>query len=311
MAAGKPAKPLGVLRALGQSGDELVADGRRGRRDRRHAPNVTILFSMEFGAELRPDRDLKRFCDLAGPREAGQFREAALGLSMISRSPSRRPAARTLGSRRRGAESRCRRRTWRWPAGRRRRGRTRSPETPGAPRPARAGRRRARSPADGFVGAGPLAHRPFERPMTGAHQRGHHFREAFARWKRGEVAEMAAVLVAQFAPRFDECGAVLRDVGEVPVEAALGHAKATAQPVDLERLDALFGQDREAGLDPVVDRQPAVGVGLGPPHERQPTARDTAENNADATSDLSQEYDSQRWSGFLACRSHVLLQRDN
>ena len=51
-----------------------------------------------------------------------------------------------------------------------------------------------------------------------------------------------------------------------------------AQPVDFQRLDALFGQDREAGLDPVVDRQPAVRRGPGPRHERQPTARFTAEN---------------------------------
>jgi hypothetical protein len=56
----------------------------------------------------------------------------------------------------------------------------------------------------------------------------------------------------------------------------VGHFKATARPVDFQHLDALFGQDREAGLDPVVDRQPAVRRGPGPRHERQPTARDTA-----------------------------------
>jgi hypothetical protein len=66
--------------------------------------------------------------------------------------------------------------------------------------------------------------------------------------------------------------------GEVPVKAALGHFQTTAQPIDLQRLYALFGQDREAGLDPFVDRQPAVRGGPRPPHEPQPTARDTTKN---------------------------------
>jgi hypothetical protein len=102
--------------------------------------------------------------------------------------------------------------------------------------------------------------------------------ERFAWWKPGKLAEMAAVVVAQLAPRLHERGAVSRDVGEVPVEAALGYSQATAQRVDFERLHALFGQDREAGLDPVVNRQPAASLGSGPRHERQPTACETAEN---------------------------------
>ena len=64
---------------------------------------------------------------------------------------------------------------------------------------------------------------------------------------------MAALVGAQLAPGLRERGAVRRDVGEVPVQAALGHRRAAAQPVDFQRLDAFFGEDREAGLDPVVD----------------------------------------------------------
>ena len=78
-----------------------------------------------------------------------------------------------------------------------------------------------------------------------------------------------------------------------------------------QRLDALFRQDREAGLDPVVGRQLAVHRGPGPRHEQQVMAPDTPKTNADVTSDMPQEYDSQRQSGLLADWSHVLLQSHN
>jgi len=130
----------------------------------------------------------------------------------------------------------------------------------------------------GVVGAGPLPHRPFQRPVLGADQRRHHLQEAFTRRKRREFAEVAALLVAQLARRLHECGAVCRDVGEVPIEAALGHRQVTAQPIDLERFDAFCGQYREVGLDPVVDRQPAAVRAPNPPHKPQPTARATCEN---------------------------------
>ena len=81
-------------------------------------------------------------------------------------------------------------------------------------------------------------------------------------------AEMAAVVVAQLAPRLHQGGAITGHVGEMPVEAALGHAQAAAQPVDLQRLDALLGEDREAGPDPVVDGQPAPGRRSRPCHDR-------------------------------------------
>ena len=67
------------------------------------------------------------------------------------------------------------------------------------------------------------------------------------------LAEMAAVVVAQFTPCVDKRRAIAGDIGEMPVETAFGDRKAAAQPIDLQRCDALFGKDREAGLDPVVD----------------------------------------------------------
>src|SRR6185295_14794207 len=48
---------------------------------------------------------------------------------------------------------------------------------------------------DRVVGACPFAHGPFQRPMPGAQQRGHHLRQALAGWDSGHVAEMAAILV--------------------------------------------------------------------------------------------------------------------
>src|SRR3954469_21340244 len=163
----------------------------------------------------------------------------------------------------------------------------------------------------GIVGPGPLPHRPFQRPVPRAHQRRHHFREAFTRRKLGKLAEMAAIIVPQLAPRLDQRGAIPRDVGEMPVEAALGDRQATAQPVDLQCFDALFRQDREAGLDPVVDRQPGVRRGARTPHERQPTTRGTTETNADVMLYLSQVNDRERQSGVLAYWSHVLLHTHN
>ena len=58
------------------------------------------------------------------------------------------------------------------------------------------------------VGARPLPHRPFQRPMSRADQRGHHLREPFPRWKAGKLAEMAPVVVAQLAHASHERGAV-------------------------------------------------------------------------------------------------------
>lgn len=67
---------------------------------------------------------------------------------------------------------------------------------------------------------------------------------------------------------------------KMPVEAAFGDLQSSAQLVDLEGLQALFGQDRVPGRAPVVDPQPAAGSGVRQlvdmvpiaRHKRQPTA---------------------------------------
>jgi hypothetical protein len=77
------------------------------------------------------------------------------------------------------------------------------------------------------IGPRPLPHRPFQRPVPRAHQRRHHLGEAFTRRQARQLAEMAAVVVAQLAPRLHERASVPRDVGEMPVEAAFCHGQAT------------------------------------------------------------------------------------
>ena len=149
---------------------------------------------------------------------------------------------------------------------------------------------------DGLVGAGPLPHRPLQRPVPGA-TRDDIISDRRSRGGSRQLAEIAPIVAAQLAPGLHERGAIGRDVGEVPVEAALGHCQSTAQPIDLERLDAFLGQNREAGLDPVVDRQSGVRRGPRPPHERQPTAPRRPKTDVDVTSISSQENDSQRQSG--------------
>ena len=63
---------------------------------------------------------------------------------------------------------------------------------------------------------------------------------------------MAAIAVAQLTPRLDKRRAITGDIGEMPVEAAFGDCNTAAQLIDGESGDALFGEDREAGLNPVV-----------------------------------------------------------
>jgi hypothetical protein len=70
----KPAQLFGLLCTLGQSGDELMADGRCGNRDRGHGRDATILFGME-----------------------SRCRNCRQGLSKMLRNPSRWAVARRPG----------------------------------------------------------------------------------------------------------------------------------------------------------------------------------------------------------------------
>ncbi len=86
----------------------------------------------------------------------------------------------------------------------------------------------------------------------------HHEPQPFAGLDVRRVLESLAVLILQAAPGLDECVSVGRQIGEVPIEAALGDAEPLAEPVDAKRVGAAVGEDGESGLDPVVDRQPAA-----------------------------------------------------
>ena len=128
--------------------------------------------------------------------------------------------------------------------------------------------RRAHAGGDFLVGSCPLPHGPFQRPVACVHQSRHHLRESFTGRCVGWRVEVPPLLVARCTPGVHEGDAIAREVGEMPVEAALGHSETTAQPVDLERFDAFLGKNRVARPDPVVHRQ-TVGAGLC--HMRQPT----------------------------------------
>ena len=99
----------------------------------------------------------------------------------------------------------------------------------------------------------------------------HHEPQPLAGLDVRRVLEALAVLVLQAAPGVDECVSVGRQIGEVPVEAALGDAESLAEPVDAKRIGAVVGEDGETGLDPVGDRQP-VGGTVRRGHGRQHTA---------------------------------------
>src|SRR4051794_17559052 len=46
----------------------------------------------------------------------------------------------------------------------------------------------------------------------------------------------------------------------MPIEAALGNPELLAESVDAQRIRAAVGEQRETGLNPVVDRKPASGA---------------------------------------------------
>ena len=57
------------------------------------------------------------------------------------------------------------------------------------------------------------------------------------------------------------------------VPTALGDAETVTEAVDLERLDALFGEEFVARLNPVGQPEPIAGRAAGTGHDQQPTAR--------------------------------------
>ena len=80
---------------------------------------------------------------------------------------------------------------------------------------------------------------------------------------RGQLAQgldLAAVLVAQVAPALHQRGPVARHPVEMPVETAFSDSEPLAEPVDGQRLDAVFGQNAEAGLHPVLYGQPGIAA---------------------------------------------------
>ena len=113
---------------------------------------------------------------------------------------------------------------------------------------------------DGFVGQCPHPHGAFQRVQLGAHQRLHHGLQAFARLSTRHLREPLAVLILQAAPGLDEGGAVGGQVGEVPVEAALGDVEMFAEPVESQRVWSAFCKEGESRLDPVVDGKPTSRV---------------------------------------------------
>jgi hypothetical protein len=111
---------------------------------------------------------------------------------------------------------------------------------------------------------------------------------------------MAAVVVAQFAPRLHERGAVPRDVGEVPVKAALGHFQTTAQPVDLSAFMPSSAKiAKPAWIQSSTDNLLFV-VARALPMSRSLRPATPLETDASTTFYLSLEYDSASQSGVLA-----------
>ena len=109
-----------------------------------------------------------------------------------------------------------------------------------------------------FVGQRPDAHRPFECPVIGAHQRLHHHRQTFTGIDVGHVLEPSPTLVVEVAPRVGKSVAIRLHVGEVPVKAALGDVQPFAEPLDPQRVRAAIREKRESGLYPIVGRQLAA-----------------------------------------------------
>ncbi len=142
---------------------------------------------------------------------------------------------------------------------RRPRGRSRRRRRPDTP-PETPGRRFPHIGGDVVVGQGPYAHRPLERPLLSSHHCSHHVSEALAGLDVCRVLEPLAILILQAAPGLEKCGAVSVQVGEVPIEAALGDTESLAQPVDAQCIRSTVGEEGEAGLDPVVHRKPACGT---------------------------------------------------
>ena len=92
-----------------------------------------------------------------------------------------------------------------------------------------------------FIRQRPDAHRPFERPVIGRHQRLHHHGQSLTGIGVADVLEPSPAFVVQAAPSTRQGGAVLLHVGEVPVEAALGDVELLAQPTDSERVRSAVG----------------------------------------------------------------------
>jgi hypothetical protein len=60
------------------------------------------------------------------------------------------------------------------------------------------------------------------------------------------------------------------------VPTALGDAETVTEAVDLERLDANFGEEFVARVNPVGQPEPVAGRAAGTGHDQQPRAREGA-----------------------------------
>ena len=94
----------------------------------------------------------------------------------------------------------------------------------------------------------------------GAHQRLHHGSQGVPRLDAGMFTNRWRSWSCRPPQASMSADAVGGQVGEMPVEAALGDPEPLAESVDAQRVRAAVGEEAETGLNPVLDRKPASGA---------------------------------------------------